>query len=238
MPDALRTPKALGWLLADSRLPAGSHAHSGGVEQAIDAGLVVDATSLRTFLEGRIATATSVGAELAAASCATCAAYEASGSSVTIARWTDLDAEADARTPSPAQRLVSRRQGRAFLRLGRRLFGSPALDAITNATGEPHLPVAHGSVWGAAGLSPADAASAFAYSSTAGAATAATRLLGLDPVDVTTLLVELAPSVDAVASRAALAGEGPFQALAASSSPILDLLAEEHHARRDRLFAS
>ena len=232
MSDAPPTPSALGWLLADSRLPAGGHAHSGGVEQAIGAGLVVDTASLRTFLEGRLATATAVGAELVAAAC------DAAGSAFITTGWAALEAEADARTPSPALRLVSRRQGRALLRLGRRLFSSGVLEAVAIATEQPHLPLARGAVCAVAGLSPAEAASTFAYSSTAGAATAATRLLGLDPTDVTTVLVELGPTMDAVAIRAAQASEGPLEALAASSSPVLDLLAEEHHARRDRLFAS
>jgi len=45
-------------LLADSRLPAGTHAHSGGLEAAVGAGRVYDADSLHAFLLGRL---TSVG---------------------------------------------------------------------------------------------------------------------------------------------------------------------------------
>ena len=51
--------------LADSRLPAGGHAHSGGVEQAIAAGVVTDPRSLSTFLCRRLATSGSVSAGLA-----------------------------------------------------------------------------------------------------------------------------------------------------------------------------
>ena len=42
--------------LADSRLPAGGHAHSGGVEQAIAAGVVTGPSSLSDFLRRRLAT--------------------------------------------------------------------------------------------------------------------------------------------------------------------------------------
>src|SRR3954462_10198504 len=56
--------------LSDSRLPAGGHAHSGGVEQAIAAGVVTDPGSLSTFLRRRLATAGSVAAGFAAAACA------------------------------------------------------------------------------------------------------------------------------------------------------------------------
>ncbi|HEX4292217.1 MAG TPA: urease accessory UreF family protein [Trebonia sp.] len=100
-------------LLSDSRFPAGGHAHSGGVEPAVTAGTVSDLASLEAFLRGRLRTAGLVAAGLAAAACA-CAAVRHGAE-----RWDLLDAEADARTPSPAQRAASRRQGRALLRAAR-----------------------------------------------------------------------------------------------------------------------
>ena len=42
--------------LADSRLPTGGHVHSGGVEEAVTSGLVVDLATLRAFLRRRIRT--------------------------------------------------------------------------------------------------------------------------------------------------------------------------------------
>ena len=55
--------------LADSRLPAGGHTHSGGVEQAIAAGVVDDPRTLTAFLRRRLHTAGAVAAGLAAAAC-------------------------------------------------------------------------------------------------------------------------------------------------------------------------
>ncbi|HJX42530.1 MAG TPA: hypothetical protein VJ352_02570, partial [Geodermatophilus sp.] len=55
--------------LADSRLPAGGHAHSGGVEQAVAAGLVRDPPSLAAFLLRRLTTSGAVAAGLAAVAC-------------------------------------------------------------------------------------------------------------------------------------------------------------------------
>ena len=52
--------------LADSRLPAGGHTHSGGVEQAIASGVVHDPGSLAAFLLRRLATSGAVAAGLAA----------------------------------------------------------------------------------------------------------------------------------------------------------------------------
>src|ERR1700760_2963247 len=98
-------------MLADARFPAGGHAHSGGLEGAVTAGTVRDVESLELFLRGWLATAGVVAAGLAAAACAG-------------GVWERLDAEADARTPSPAQREASRRQGRALLRAARAAWPS------------------------------------------------------------------------------------------------------------------
>jgi urease accessory protein len=201
--------------LADSRLPAGGHTHSGGVEQAIAAGVVHDPGSLATFLRRRLVTAGAMAAGLAAAACA--------GEDLAV-----LDAEADARTPSPALRAASRQQGRGLVRVGRRAWPSGAWDALP---AQPHHPVALGVAAAAGGLTPRDAAQAAAYLSVSGPATAAQRLLAMDPLTVAAVTARLAPEIDAVAGSAT--GELP-----ASTDPLLDLLAELHAARTDRYFAS
>ena len=109
-----------------------------------------------------------------------------------------LDAEADARTPSPALRAASRQQGRGLVRVGRRAWPSPQWDALPD---RPHHPIALGVAAAAGGLTPRDAASAAAYLSISGPATAAQRLLALDPLTVAAVTARLAPEVDAVADR-------------------------------------
>jgi len=202
--------------LADSRLPAGGHTHSGGVEQAIAAGVVHDPRSLATFLRRRLVTSGAVAAGLAAAACA--------GHDLAV-----LDAEADARTPSPALRAASRQQGRGLVRVGRRAWPSPVWDALTD---RPHHPVALGVAAAAGGLSPRDAAHAAAYLAISGPATAAQRLLAMDPLTVAAVTARLSPDIDVTASSAVAAG------LSAATDPLLDLLAEVHFARKDRFFAS
>jgi urease accessory protein len=203
--------------LADSRLPAGGHTHSGGVEQAIAVGVVHDPASLSTFLRRRLATAAAVAAGLAAAACGADAAVLAL-----------LDAEADARTPSPALRAASRQQGRGLTRVGRRAWPSGAWDSLPAL---PHHPIALGVAAAAGGLSPRDAAQAAAYLSVSGAATAAQRLLAMDPLTVAAVTARLSPDIDAVAASAT-------GTLPAITDPLLDLLAEVHAARKDRFFAS
>jgi urease accessory protein len=203
--------------LADSRLPAGGHAHSGGMEQAIAAGVVTDPASLSTFLRRRLATAGSVAAGLAAAAC---------GADATVLAL--LDAESDARTPSPALRAASRQQGRGLVRVGRRAWPSGAWDSLPAL---PHHPIALGVAAAAGGLTPRDAAQAAAYLSVSGAATAAQRLLAMDPLTVAAVTARLSPDIDAVAASAT-------GTLPAVTDPLLDLLAEVHAARKDRFFAS
>ncbi|MFT4035249.1 MAG: urease accessory UreF family protein, partial [Patulibacter sp.] len=90
-------------LLADGRLPAGGHAHSGGLEQAIELRDVTDIASLRAFLDGLLRSA----AHTAIAVAATAARAWAAGDDDALLA---LDAEESARTPSEALRVASRAQ--------------------------------------------------------------------------------------------------------------------------------
>jgi urease accessory protein len=247
-------------LLADSRLPAGGHAHSGGLEPAAAAGTVTDLPGLADFLRGRLATAGLVTAALAAAS--TDAVNKLSPVNhvhdhdlsagvimhlVNAAKdvhdhelWGRLDAEADARMPSPAQRQASRAQGRTLLRVARTTWPHPALEALAGLSrGGPHHPIVLGAVTAAAGGTPQQAAAIAAYGAVTGPAAAAVRLLGLDPLAVHRALAELAPAVDEIAAEAAAAARnGDLAALPALSAPLLDLYAEQHLQSEMRLFES
>ncbi|WP_214322017.1 urease accessory protein UreF [Nonomuraea sediminis] len=217
-------------LLADSRLPAGSHAHSGGAEEAIRSGAFHDLPSLRSFLVGRLHTAGLVSATFTAAAHTLAAC---------TGEWVMLDAEVDARTAAPAQRAASRLQGRLLLRVARRLWTGRALDELAEAVPSPHHPLALGAAAHAAGTTRGEAALAAAYHSITGAATAAVRLLGLDPVEVHALLAALAPDLTTVSAQAdAGSAQGGWAELVAVSAPGLDLLAEGHEAAEGTLFVS
>ncbi|MBB1255960.1 urease accessory protein UreF [Streptomyces alkaliterrae] len=223
-------PRTALLVLADGRLPAGGHAHSGGVEAAVTAGRVRDAADLAAFCRGRLHTAGFTAAALA-------------GAAATGHDALTLDDAADVRTPVPALRQVSRRLGRQLTRAARAAWPSPELDRLHR--GRPrgaHQPVVLGVAARAAGLTAFDAALAAAYESVGGPASAAVRLLSLDPLDATALLARLAVELDDVARRAAdaaarVAEEG-VDALPAASAPLLDITAELHAARHTRLFAS
>lgn len=214
-------------VLADGRFPAGGHAHSGGAEAAVAAGRVTGADSLAGFCRGRLHTAGLVAAGLAAA---------AAGGQDPLA----LDEAAEARTPSPALRRTARRLGRQMMRAARAAWPGPELDALAAARPKgAHQPVVLGLAARSAGLGPLDAAYAAGYESVSGPATAAVRLLSLDPFDATAVLARLAPELDEVAAQAAAAAlaDDP-EALPAASAPLLDITAEAHAAWSVRLFAS
>jgi urease accessory protein len=202
--------------LADSRLPTGGHVHSGGVEEAVTSGLVTDLETLRAYLVRRVRTQGLVAASIAAA-------VHAGTLTAEVA-----DRETDARTPAPAARAASRAQGRGLARLARRVWPGHDWTALGRT---PHLPVASGAVGAAAGLTPEQTASSVVYTTMTGSATAAQRLLALDPGDVAALTFELATLCDDVAVAAA-------KEPADLSDPLLDVLAQRHSDRERPLFAS
>jgi len=267
-------------LLGDSRFPAGGHAHSGGVEPAVTAGTVAHLGTLEVFLRGRLRTAGLVAASLAAAACMACVAAKesaaplspggttprgaADGSAIVSAAldlddyWQQLDAEADARTPAPAQREASRRQGRALLRAARVAWpdagwlaglaaGAADRGAADGAAGGavrdeyrggPHHAVVLGAAAAAAGCTPGEAALIAAYQAVAGPASAAVRLLALDPMRATGVLARLAGEIGQVADDGAGYAARPLDDLPCPSAPALDLLAETHIGAEVRLFES
>ncbi|GAA0554948.1 urease accessory UreF family protein [Saccharopolyspora spinosporotrichia] len=221
--------------LADSRFPGGGHVHSGGVEEAAARGLVTGIADLREFLYGRLHGAGALQAVFAAA------AAHAAARGVRQEHWLRLDAELDARTPSPAQREASRAQGRGTIRAGRAAWPSPELRELVAATPRPHHPIVLGVLAATAGSGPREAALTAGYLAVSGPSSAGVRLLGLDPFAVNAVVAELANDLDGIADAAApAAGLDPAD-LPAPGAPALDLLAESHdrhHREEVRLFAS
>ncbi|MBH0776253.1 urease accessory protein UreF [Nocardia bovistercoris] len=209
-------PRAILMALADSRLPIGGHVHSGGVEEAVASGLVRDIATVEQYLRRRIGTSGLVAASLAAAVCA---------GELGIAR---AEAEADARTPSPAARAASRAQGRGLLRLAKQLW--PQRDWRDMGT-RPHLSTVFGAVGAAARVTPVEIAGVVVYTTLTGAATAAQRLLALDPAAIAACTLRMSELCDRIAVEAAAE-------LAALSDPLQDELAERHRHREMPLFAS
>lgn len=221
-------------LLADSRLPTGGHAHSGGVEAVVERGLVRDTDDLAVFLAGRLRGPGPVVATAAAVSCLLAGAAPVS--------WGGWDAAVSARTPSAALREASRAQGVTLLRTARRVWPSAALDALAEV-GRPHQPLVLGAVVAAAGDGADAAASLALHHLLGGACAAAVRLLGLDPIEVAAVQAaasrpaeHLTQAAVAVAHRA-VAEQDP-RLLPSTGNPLPEVLAELHARAGVTLFAS
>lgn len=235
-------------VLIDSRAPAGAHSHSAGMEPAVNAGLVRDVDDVARFCDARMRTGGRVAAAFAAASCA--------GWQQGLAPdfWLALDRELDARIASEATRAASRAMGSGL----RRLVAATAPDSRPKLQlawslcprPAPHHPLVLGSAAGAAGAEPGMAARAAMLGAISGPASAALRLLGLDPYHVQGITAALAATMEAIADDAAalaesavgvIASSGDTSALAllpADGVPGLDVLADVHLHQEVRLFAS
>jgi urease accessory protein len=95
-----------------------------------------------------------------------------------------------------------------------------------------------GAAAAAAGCTPGEAARIAAYQAVAGPASAAVRLLALDPMRATAVLARLAGEIDQVARDGAGYASRPLDDLPCPSAPALDLLAETHTGAEARLFES
>ena len=238
---------ALTLLLGDGRFPGGGHAHSGGLEAAVATGTVTDLDTLRNFLVGRLTTTGAVDAWAAAVAC--------SGEDAAL-----VEAEYEARCPSPALRAAGRAQGRGLKRAAARSWPE-----VGECPAEQHA-VVLGVAAHAAGLSPSDAASLALHAVLMGTAAAAVRLLPIDMADAAAAVASLAPIADQIAPHTspslkngpanghersdftdlerfwgeACLGEGSLalEGGPAWSAPALEVLAEEHARWEVRLFAS
>src|SRR3954447_13584129 len=196
----------LALLLADSRFPSGAYAHSLGLEEAVNGGL----TGVPAFMAARLRLVAAADARFA----------------VEARRGDVLEAEWCARCPSPVLRDAARRLGAQLLRSAAAIWDVPR-DRLPR-------PLALGVVCAAAGVSEEDTALLSLYDDAATVASAALKLLPLDPAVTVGWLAELAPSM-ALAARAIAADSGPLPSPAAVA---IELSAPVHLEQRERLFAS
>jgi urease accessory protein len=210
----------LALLLADSRFPSGSYAHSLGLEQAVSDGL----QDVPAFMRARLRLVAEADARFAVE------ARRAVGGAA-LAR---LDAEWAARCPSPALREAARRLGAQLLRSAATVWPAGAIAAYRADSRLTPRPIALGVVAAAAELGDEDVALLALYDDVATVASAALKLLPLDPAVTARWLAELAPAL-ALAARAVVADRGP---LPSSAAVAIELSAPVHLTQRERLFAS
>ncbi|HEY2724147.1 MAG TPA: urease accessory UreF family protein [Pseudonocardiaceae bacterium] len=234
-------------LLADSRLPTGGHAHSAGVEAAVERGLLRDEAGLAQWLAGRLLGSAAAIAAAAAAGCLLAAAEIAPEVSSEVppeepVDWARWDGAVSARTPSAATREASRAQGAALLRTARQIWSSPALEALS-AHHRPHHPLVLGAAVAAAGDTPDAAALLALHHLVGGACSAAVRLLGLDPIAVAATAARAGQAAERIAREATLLARAAVarrdtRLLPSTGTPLPEVLAELHARAEVTLFAS
>ena len=217
---------ALLWLLQanDSQYPSGSYAHSYGLEELVEAGVVRDAAGLERFLETQIVPAL-LAFELPFFAQAHAAAGQADKS-----RLLDLDAELDAWRLPAETRDASRRIGSRRLELLKQLSPTPLVEDYYAARPFSHHLVVTAIEF--SGLPVAMAARAFAFQTISGFTAASMKLLRIGQTAcqaiVRRTLDRAGTGIDAALSRRP---EGWF-------NPLLEIASLRHARAYARLFIS
>jgi urease accessory protein len=209
-------------LLADARFPDGTHAHSYGLEAAVADGRIRDTGDLASYIESRLWSTGRTDA--------TAAALATRGNEPLEV----VDAALVVRTPSEAARTTSRSLGRSLLRSAARLWPETPVPLVG---GQPPMqPVAMGAVGAIAGCTPIESALVVTHGLVGALSTAALRLLGLDPFEVSRVCADMRASVEAVATEAA--GIDSTAGLPHCSTPFSEIDPEMQQMIQTRLFGS
>lgn len=212
-------------LLGDARLPVAGHTQSAGLEGGVQHGLT--AAEVPLYIAARQGTAVRVE----------------SGTAVVARHHLEhgLDLEPvlrawAARVPSPALRRSSRTQARALLRISTRLWpGSAAVATVASLPAAPR-PVALAAAAVAVGLPAGALARVVGYDDVQTVASAALKLLPLDPAETTSWVHDALPLVAELAEAVAhLVDPADIPATAA---PQTELWAEAHARSSRRLFSA
>ncbi len=217
-------------MLADARLPTGSHAQSAGLEPAVQAGLTVE--GIPDFVRSRLRTVTATDAGAAVLARASWLAAERGGLEAVASAWA-------ARTPGKPTRDAADRLGRGYARLARTLWPDAlGADALAVREVDPTLryprPVVVGVIAAVTGIGAVELARLVAYDDVQAISAAALKLLPLDPMTTVGWLLELEPEIRSMTERVALLSRS--EDLPAGGAPLLDTYIAHHaHAPR-RLF--
>ncbi|RKT76773.1 urease accessory protein [Terracoccus luteus] len=226
----MSSPELVLAMLADARLPTGSHAHSAGLEPAVLAGLTADGRRLHevpAYAKTRLATVTRT---------------EAAAAVVARHRWLDGDRDLEpvtdawcARTPSAAIRQASFALGRGYLRLATGLWPKEIGAHVDRRTPLPR-PVVLGVVGAVTGLDARQVACLAGYDDVQSIVSAALKLVPLDPTEGMRWVLALHPAIDAMADEVAPLTRP--EDIPAQGAPMIDAHAEAHATTTRRLFSA
>ncbi len=225
--EAAALYRLMTWL--SPSFPVGGFSYSSGIEWAVEAGDVTDATSLKEWLAAMLAEGSGFcdGVFLAHAHRATEADDEAA--------LRDIAELAAAFVPSRERQLETSAQGRAFIEIARAAWTCDALErALARCDGVLVYPVAVGVVSAAHDIPLAPTLHGYLHALVSNWISAGSRLIPLGQTDNQRVLAALEPVVAATAARAITAttddlGSATFRA---------DLASLRHETQYTRLFRS
>ena len=225
--EAAALYRLMTWL--SPSFPVGAFSYSSGIEWAVEAGDIVDATSLRDWLASMLADGAGFcdGVFLAHAHRAA-----SSPDHVGLREVAEL---AGAFVPSRERQLETSTQGRAFIDIARAAWSCGGLDQMVSACdGAMTYPVAVGLVSSAHAIPLAPTMHAFLHTLVSNWISAGARLVPLGQTDSQRVLALLEPIVVATGKRALQAslddlGSATFRA---------DLASIRHETQYTRLFRS
>jgi urease accessory protein len=223
----MTTPAAatVALLLADGRLPSGGHAHSSGLEPALQGGMSIAAVADFLALRARSTALVDAGTAVAAMH----AVLDSAGNG---SRLVAVEAAWAARTPSRAMRNASRDLGRGLLRLARRIW--PAAHGIEALVVAPPRPLVLGVIAAEVGMEAEELVRLTVYDDLASGVAALLKLDPRDPAEGVALVLASCASIEPfVASTAAIWSPDDIPAL---STPQAEAWAEQHATTQRRLF--
>nr|WP_298244936.1 urease accessory protein UreF [uncultured Bradyrhizobium sp.] len=225
--EAAALYRLMTWL--SPAFPVGGFSYSSGIEWAVEAGDIVDTTTLADWLDAMLGD----GSGFCDATFLV-HAYRAAevDEKTTLSEIAEL---ATAFVPSRERQLETSSQGRAFIDIARAAWDADGLDAMVSACHTPLVyPVAVGVVAALHGVPLAPTLHAFLHAVVSNWISAASRLIPLGQTDSQRVLVRLEAAVAATADRALHAtlddlGSATFRA---------DLASLRHETQYTRLFRS
>jgi urease accessory protein len=227
MGEAAALYRLMTWL--SPAFPVGGFSYSSGIEWAVEAGDIADASTLRDWLAAMLVEGSGLSDGIFLAH-----AHRAveTGDDVGLREVAELAA---AFVPSRERQLETSAQGRAFIDIARSAWSCAGLEqAIAGTGGAIVYPVAVGLVSAAHGIALAPTLHAFLHALTSNWISAGGRLIPLGQTDCQRVLAGLEEIAAATAQRAVSAtlddiGSATFRA---------DLASLRHEAQYTRLFRS
>lgn len=231
LPTHRNASATLAMLLADSRLPAGAHVSSNGLESGLRHGL--GAHEVAAYMHTRMTTVVQVeaGTAVVARYLAGERSPEDSGLGSAVDSLGVLEAEWAARTPSPALREIAVALGAGLARIGQAIW--PQTAEVLRTRQLPR-PIVLGVIAASSGIGPEDLVRLVAYDDAQTVAAAVLKLEPTDPIRVTGWVLDACATMEASVSE--LSQLTWPEALPAAGAPLIEDWAEAQTVLPRRLF--